>query len=156
MGRTVSISRDGTTRVWDFENGQTIRTLKGAGFVAVTGDGRRAAQARAARTLWLGYQESGQTLLHVGAIGTSSVPWRYLATCPRSHHVLETLDVKVGSPGFRPKSAMFGSPISNSNAMLFLPPSPSLFRRSWPLSSSVRGPSKRSRDSVVRLRDDAY
>ena len=64
-GRVVSGSDDGTLRVWDVENGQTLQTLEGppgwVNAVAVL-DSRRVVSGSSDRTLRVWDVESGQTL----------------------------------------------------------------------------------------------
>jgi WD40 repeat protein len=64
--RALSASEDRTLRIWDLENGQTLRTLEGhtrrVNFVGVTVDGRRAVSASADQTLRLWDLENGKEI----------------------------------------------------------------------------------------------
>ena len=62
----MSASSDKTLRVWNLENGQTVRTLEGHSDwvigVAITPDGRRAVSASRDKTLWVWDIQSGEEL----------------------------------------------------------------------------------------------
>ena len=64
--RALSASEDRTLRIWDLENGQTLRTLEGhtrrVNFVGVTVDGRRAVSASSDQTLRLWDLENGKDI----------------------------------------------------------------------------------------------